>query len=680
VTPPLPESCFEWPAGAPVGEALPREWLVTNGLGGYASGTLAQCNTRRYHGLFVPALPGWGRTVVVPRLREEISSGEQVFRLDGEELVDGQLHLPGLSQLRRFSLCGNLPRWEWALGAARVSRELVFLHAENTAFVRWTHLAGAPLRLRVRPFTAFRFHDKALPPPGELPTVVLRGERVEVQPAPHVQPLRLRVLAGCAVPFVSLPERSPALLYRVELARGLDHAESQLSPGYFECMLREGECLSLGMTMEPWEALERRADEAFDLERSRQARLLARAPAALSRGTGARLALAADQFLVQPSVRPQDEAWARTSGQHLRSVIAGYPWFTDWGRDTMISLEGLTLSTGRHEEAAAILRTFQHYVKDGLLPNLFPEGGNEGLYHTADATLWYFHALARYLAASGDTGLLRDVYPTLEEILRRHLDGTRFGIHVDPSDGLLHQGTEAWPLTWMDARVDGWVVTPRRGKAVEINALWFNALSWAARWAEQLGREGAHWHHAAERAREGFNARFWNEEAGHLFDVVDTDRGGDDPALRPNQVFALSLDHPVLSRPHWNAVLDSVTRHLLTPVGLRTLAPGHPAYRATYDGDLRARDAAYHQGTAWPWLLGHYVDACLRAGRPATELAPLVQRLVDGLDTACVGSLGEIFDASSPWRPRGCFAQAWSVAEVIRLWGRLGDTRGAAPV
>ncbi|MBM4381097.1 MAG: glycogen debranching enzyme family protein, partial [Deltaproteobacteria bacterium] len=352
MSPPLPESGFEWPAGAPANEALPREWLVTNGLGGYAAGTLAQCNTRRYHGLFVPALPGWGRTVVVPRLREEVFSAGQVFRLDGEELADGQLRLPGLEQLRGFRLVGSLPRWEWALGAARLAREFVFLHAENTAFIRWTHLSGAPLRLRVRPFTAFRFHDKPLPPPGELPTVVLRGERVEVQPAPHVQPLRLRMVAGSAVPFVSLPERSPELLFRVERARGLDHAEKQLSPGYFECVLRGGETLSLGMTLEPWEALERRADEAFELERARQSRLLSRAPRALANGPGARLALAADQFLVQPSVRPQDEAWARASGQHLRSVIAGYPWFTDWGRDTMISLEGLTLATGRYDEAA----------------------------------------------------------------------------------------------------------------------------------------------------------------------------------------------------------------------------------------------------------------------------------------------------------------------------------------
>jgi predicted glycogen debranching enzyme len=680
VSPPLPESCFEWPTGAPADVALPREWLVTNGLGGYAAGTLAQCNTRRYHGLFVPALPGWGRTVVVPRLREELFAGDQAFRLDGEELTDGQLRLPGLQRLRRFTLSGSLPRWEWDLGEAQLSRTFVFLHAENTAFVRWVHLGGAPLRLRIRPFTAFRFHDKPLPPPGELPTVVLRGERVEIQTAPHVQPLRLRMVAGSAVPFVSLPERSAELLLRVERARGLDHAESQLSPGYFECTLRSGESLSLGMTMEPWEALERRVDEAFELERARQSRLLARAPAPLSRGTGARLALAADQFLVQPSVRPQDEAWARASGQHLRSVIAGYPWFTDWGRDTMISLEGLTLATGRHEEAAAILRTFQHYVKDGLIPNLFPEGGNEGLYHTADATLWYFHALARYLAATGDAALLRDVYPTLEEILRRHLHGTRFGIRVDPADGLLHQGHDAWPLTWMDARVDGWVVTPRRGKAVEINALWFNALSWATRWAELLGKQGAHWRQAAERAREGFNARFWNEDAGHLFDVVDTEGGGDDPALRPNQIFALSLDHPVLAPARWGAVLDAVTRHLLTPVGLRTLAPGHPAYRATYDGDLRARDAAYHQGTAWPWLLGHYVDAALRAGRPRAELSPLVEQLAGALDTACVGSLGEIFDASPPWRPRGCFAQAWSVAEVIRHWVRLGDSSSAPPL
>jgi predicted glycogen debranching enzyme len=668
----LPEAGFQFPEGAPAEEALSREWLVTNGLGGYASGTLAGCNTRRYHGLFVPTLPGLGRVVVVPRLEEHVHCAGRAFRLDGEELAGGTLHLPGLSSLRGFTLTGTLPRWEWSLGGTRLSRELVFLHEENTVFLRWRHLGGAPLQLQLRPFTAFRFHDRPLPREPVRAQHDVASDRISLKLAEHVPLLRLRWSAPGGASFAPEPLESPELFYRVERARGLDHLERQHSPGLVTCTLRQGDSVSLGLTLEPWEALDRRADEAFELEQARQARLLASAPRALRTGTGARLALAADQFLVRPITRPQEEAWARAEGHTLRSVIAGYPWFTDWGRDTMISLEGLTLSTGRYAEAAAILRTFQHSVRDGLLPNLFPEGGQEGLYHTADATLWFFHALARYLRVTGDAELLHHAWPTLEDILRHHLRGTRFGIRVDPSDGLLTQGTAELPLTWMDARVDGWVVTPRRGKAVEINALWFNALQHAAHWARQLGRPSAEWEEAAALACTSFDRRFWDPTAQHLLDVVDGESPSTDGALRPNQLLAISLDHPVCRPERWQPVLAAVDRALLTPVGLRTLAPGHPDYRATYDGDLTARDAAYHQGTAWPWLLGHYVDAAARAGRPAAEIDPRLRELALRLDTGCVGSLGEIFDATAPFRHRGCFAQAWSVAELMRHWHRLG--------
>jgi predicted glycogen debranching enzyme len=344
----------------------------------------------------------------------------------------------------------------------------------------------------------------------------------------------------------------------------------------------------------------------------------------------------------------------------------------------MISLEGLTLSTGRPFEARWILRTFAHYVRDGLIPNMFPEGQNQGLYNTADATLWFFHALHRYLERTKDQTTLRLLLPTLKQIVQHHIQGTRFGIKVDPADGLLNQGAEGFQLTWMDAKVGDWVVTPRRGKAVEINALWYNALRLLQGWlvetddaaaAECLGI-------AADKARVSFNTRFWNENGGYLYDVVDGD-GGDDASFRPNQIFAISLDHPVLDPVRWKFVMTAAQEKLLTPVGLRSLAPGEPDYKPRYDGDLRARDAAYHQGTVWAWLIGPFIDAWLKVYPKNRDGA---RRLLIGFEPhlaeAGIGSISEVFDAEPPFTPRGCIAQAWSVAEVLRCLIKTGMSSG----
>jgi predicted glycogen debranching enzyme len=385
-------------------------------------------------------------------------------------------------------------------------------------------------------------------------------------------------------------------------------------------------------------------------------------------GFAADLVLAADQFVVTPAARVEDSARAHAGGEEARTVIAGYHWFTDWGRDTMISLEGLTLLTGRPRDARYILRTFAAHVRDGLIPNFFPDHGREGLYHTADATLWFFHALDRYVRITGDRETLTDLLPTLKDIFRRHLDGTRFGIGVDPTDGLLRQGAEGYQLTWMDAKVGDWVVTPRRGKAVEINALWYNAMRLLADWLKAGDTTADNARAAAERAYASFNARFWNPKTNGLFDVVDGE-AGDDPAIRPNQIFAVSLTHPVLEPRRWPAVVELVRDRLLTPVGLRSLDPAHPDFKAKYYGDLRARDAAYHQGTVWAWLIGPFIDAWLRT-HPEDERTArsFLAGFEAHLSEACVGSIGEVFDAEAPFTPRACIAQAWSVAEVLRGW------------
>ena len=338
----------------------------------------------------------------------------------------------------------------------------------------------------------------------------------------------------------------------------------------------------------------------------------------------------------------------------------------------MISLEGLTRVTGRCLEAGYILRTFAHYVRDGLIPNMFPDRQKEGLYHTADATLWFFHALGRYLTKSNDHITLRLLLPTLVNIIEHHLRGTRFNIHVDPKDGLLIQGQEGYQLTWMDAKMGDWVVTPRRGKAVEINALWFNALKLLEGWLREMGKADAavRYGEQAERARESFNRRFWFAEGRHLYDVVDVDGGSaNDPACRPNQLFAISLDHPVLEEARWRAVVDAAERELLTPVGLRSLSPNHPDYKPLYGGDLRSRDGAYHQGTVWAWLIGPFIDAWLKVYPQDVSMArKFLERFPDSMNENGIGTISEVFDALEPHAAGGCIAQAWSVAEVLRCW------------
>ena len=409
-------------------------------------------------------------------------------------------------------------------------------------------------------------------------------------------------------------------------------------------------------------------EDAERAERERRERLLAIAKLDPADPFGAQLALAADQFIITPAGRAEEAARARAAGEEVRTIIAGYHWFTDWGRDTMISLEGLTLCTHRFREAAYILRTFGHYIRDGLIPNMFPDGARDGLYHTADATLWFFHAVDRFVRVTGDVDTLRALIPKFVDVIACHVRGTRFGIGMDPRDGLLRQGADGYQLTWMDAKVDDWVVTPRRGKAVEINALWYNALSLLDGWLREYGgpRPDLDLSALSDRVRASFNARFWYDEGGYLYDVIDGEHGND-TAYRPNQIFAIALERPVLDPARWRAVVDVVHDRLLTPVGLRSLAPGHPDYKPKYYGDLRSRDAAYHQGTVWGWLIGPYVDAWLRVHPDDREGA---RRLLDGFEAhlkeACVGSISEIFDAEPPYTPRGCIAQAWSVAEVLR--------------
>jgi predicted glycogen debranching enzyme len=662
---------LRWDRDRDPAELRQREWLVTNGLGGYASGTLAGIPTRKYHGLFVPNLAApKGRHIMISRCDECIITPTRQLYLGGAEFEHDRFVGESHRYLKEFRLDHRIVTWTFEFDDLVLEKSIVMVHNQNTACVQYRLLRGDRLQLQVRPFVSFRRHDD-MPTsvPGDAFMLDVRRGRHEIHHAHSPLVLRVALRPGPTT-FMTEEHDDHRFVYRVERDRGDPAFDSAFSPGYFAAQVTAEQPTVFVASTHAWDRLDFDATEVFDAERRRVDALLSLAPHLRGDDFAEQLAIAADQFVVLPGSRIEENVMAQAEGTELRSVYAGYHWFGDWGRDTMISLEGLTLCTGRYREAGAILRTFSHYIKDGLLPNLFPEGEREALYHTVDATLWYFHAISRYVETTGDRSILLQLYPTLQSVIERHLAGTRFNIHVDPADGLLTASAEGYQLTWMDAKVDGWVVTPRRGKPVEIQALWYNALKLMALWGEQLGVESYRVYDGhANRARESFNARYWNPATGCLFDVIDGPTG-EDPAIRPNQVFAISLANPILYERRWEAVMEVVRNRLVTAYGLRTLSADHPEYKAHYRGDLRSRDAAYHQGTVWPWLIGHYVDACLKVRRDKVGARQLLEGFRTHLCDAGVGSISEIFDAEEPYAPGGCIAQAWSIAEVLRAWLR----------
>jgi predicted glycogen debranching enzyme len=649
----------------PTSPFVTREWLVTNGLGGYASGTVATIATRRFHGLLIAALPPpLGRTMVIAHVSETVRLADgRAAQLGAQPGPPAHgVPLPSAT-LVAFRLELGLPVWRYEFEGVVIERRLWMAHRQNTVFASYRLAAGtSPVAIEVEPWIHFRPHDGALDLPNGGPyALTVVDDRYEVSSEGYPT-LRMRVDRDAST-FTIDRRRMRDVAYLIERSRGYDSVGELYSPGYFRFSLAPEATANFVASTESWQTLGAVAPSAArEVESARRQQLVAAAAPAARDGLAAHLVLAADQFVITPENRA--DGGPRRDDE--RTVIAGYHWFTDWGRDTMISLEGLTLTTGRAAEAAGILRTFAEYVKDGLIPNLFPEHGSEGLYHTADATLWFFHAVDRYLDVTGDRAMLDSLLPKLVDIIEHHVAGTRFAIGMAP-DGLLSQGAAGYALTWMDAKVGDLVVTPRRGKAVEINALWYNALSLVAGWVEAArGAEAAaRYKDLALRAYDSFNRRFWYEGGGYLYDVVDGEHG-DDTAFRPNQILAVSLRHPVLDPARWATIVEQVRERLATPVGLRSLAKDQPDYRAKYFGDLHARDLAYHQGTVWAWLVGPLVDATIKVhGRPR-EARELLAGFVAHLTEAGVGSISEIFDAEPPFTPRGCIAQAWSVAEVLR--------------
>lgn len=643
--------------------AASREWLVTNGLGSYAAGTVSGAATRRYHGLLVAALvPPLRRVVLVAGLEIVARYRGQDYPLTSHEYGGGVVHPAGHRHVEAFYLNGGLPNWTFAFADVRLVQSVWMAREADISYVHWrVERASAPVELAVRPLCAGRdFHALNR---GERPVALTEvAGGVELTGLSEGRPLRLVCTGGR---FVSQPAMYWNFHLRVEAGRGLDATEDLYVPGSFHLPLDSHGSTTLVLSATVTAAL----PPATALAADRQHRATVLGPRQWEPGWIRQLSLAADQFLVRRA----------TAGANGVTLLAGYPWFGDWGRDTMIALPGIALAGRSREQAAAgpaatILRSWARHLRDGLLPNRFPEAGDDAEYNTADATLWFFQALHACWQATGDDALLRELWPVLTDSIACHLRGTRHGIGVDPADGLLRAGEPGLQLTWMDARVNNEVITPRIGKPVEINALWHSALCRMGDFAAHLGETtlAREYHGLAGRVAAGFRQRFWCDSAGHLYDVVDGPDGPpDDASLRPNQIFAVSLEESLLAPAMARAVVDACQRELLTPMGLRTLAPADPRYRGTCVGSPAERDAAYHQGTVWPWLLGSFALAHWRVYGDQASARLLLAGIGSHLAEACVGTVSEIFDGDAPHRPRGCFAQAWSVAEVLRAWYAL---------
>jgi predicted glycogen debranching enzyme len=649
-----------------LGAAESREWLVTNGIGGYASGTVAGGMTRRYHGLLIAALqPPLGRTQLVAWIDEIVHCAGAEFALATHRWVNGAVEPNGFQYIEGFRLEGTTPVWTYALGDARLEKRVWMQQDANTTYVQYALVeASAPIEMELKPWVNYRdFH--ASTHAGDW--------KMRVDAVEH----GIRVVAfDGAVPFYLKSKEATCEprneWYRdcflpAERERGLDDREDHLLAALFRAKLQAEESITIVATTEEAAALD--GDVARAQRAAHETKLVASWNAqskAIPAGPPdwvRQLVLGADQFIVKRALPDQRDG---------RSVIAGYHWFGDWGRDTMIALPGLTLATGRSDVARRILLAFANYVDRGMLPNNFPDAGGKPACNTVDAALWYFEAVRQYFAATGDMQALQKLFPVLAGIIDAHVKGTRYQIHVDPADGLLYAGESGVQLTWMDAKIGDWVVTPRTGKAVEINALWINALETMKRFAGALKMPSETYQALSSRARDGFG-KFWNAQRQCCYDVIDAPGTGNDASLRPNQIFAVSLPVSPLSREQQKAVVDVCAAELLTPYGLRSLAPKESGYQGHYAGGPRERDAAYHQGTVWAWLLGPFVSAHQRVYGDRAAAMRFLEALGAATQRYGLGTLGEIFDGDAPFAPKGCIAQAWSVGEALRAWVGLAS-------
>jgi predicted glycogen debranching enzyme len=645
-------------------QAERREWWLANGLGGYAGGTIAGSLTRRYHGLLIaPVASPLGRRLILAKADATVVAGARAWPLFTNRWKSGAVSPAGHVRIGSFHLDYSTPVWSYEIGDHRIEARIWMEPGAHSVYAAWRLLPQPPppeqaLSLRVTLLANDRDHHGTTAVGGFAPEIVVEGERLSLTDNAGVA-LSIRAPGGSIVPK---REWYRDFALALEAERGLDSIDNHLCVGEVTLPLLPGQWCGIGASLngEPAGDLEAALERRLDHDRRAVSTAIASSPAMRDAPPWiARLALAADAFVfARPLVSVPD-------GQ---SVIAGYPWFGDWGRDTMISLPGLTLATGRPQVAHRILATFASFVSQGMLPNVFPGAGDRAEYNTADASLWFFEAWRAYFEATKDVGALRAVFPVLSDMIDWHEKGTRYGIAVDRADGLLKAGVTGVQVTWMDAKIGDWVVTPRIGKPVEINALWYNALRIMSTFATTLGvphRFGA----AAEAAKRSFT-RFLRADGEGLYDVIDGPNG-DDASIRPNQIFAVSLPHSPLAAADQATVVHACRRHLLTAYGLRSLAPGSPGYHAHYGGGVLERDGGYHQGPVWPWLLGPFCLASYRVTGDAAAAQDLLAALSDELEDQGVGTIGEICDGDPPHQPRGAPAQAWSVACTLDAWRLL---------
>jgi len=648
-----------------------REWLVTNGLGGFAAGTIAGPLTRRYHGLlFAARTPPVGRTLLCPKIDAELEYDGATYALATDLWRGGAIAPLGYRLLTGFRREGTVPVWTFTCGDALIERRVWMEHEANRTYVEHRVVrARRPVHLTLRAFANHRDLHATTHAGDWTMQVSATPTGIRVVPFDGAMTISLRADRGTwAAEHVWYRDYD----YPVERERGLDDSEDHLRVATFEAAVASGETLTIAVADHELDPIDGAA--ALESRRARDRELIAgwRGPQRERAGDAPHwmppLVLAADQFIVRRA-QPDDADGL--------SVIAGYPWFADWGRDTAIALPGLALATGRPAVARSILRTFARYVDRGMLPNVFAEDG-QAEYNSVDAALWYVQAMRRYIAATGDGWMLAETFPVLRAIVDAYTKGTRFGIAVDPVDGLLRAGEPGVQLTWMDAKVGDWVVTPRIGKPVEVNALWIAALRACEGFARTLGHDPLAFANAARRAEASFE-RFWNPQLGWCYDVLDGPDGAD-TSLRPNQIFAVSLPIDVLDDRRRRAIVDVCASRLWTPAGLRSLDQHDPRYAGRYAGDQRARDGAYHQGTVWTWLAGPFAVAHRRVYADPAASEEFLAACASGLTADALGTLPEIADGDAPFAARGAFAQAWSVATLLDAWFTLAAQTGESPL
>ncbi len=645
-----------------------REWLVTNGIGGYASGTISGILTRCYHGLLIAALnPPVARTLLLTKLDETVNYNGQLYDLSANRWSDVTIAPQGYLNIESFNLDGTIPVWHFAFADGLLEKRIWMQRGENTTYIRYSYQRGTqPLTLSLKALVNYRDYHSTTKGKSLFSINRLKQQGLEIKAFPDAVSLYLSAISpnqnnNFSWKLNNTWYRNFALA--IEKYRGLDDVEDHFLAAIGNVTLQPGDYITIVASTQSKHQIpdyqetvsrEKLLVTQFSFSNNNLSRTI---PDWIKQ-----LVLAADQFIVDRPLPDNPKG---------KTIIAGYPWFTDWGRDTMIALPGLTISTGRYDIAKTILLTFAKYVDRGMLPNVFPDAGETPHYNTVDATLWYFEAIRTYYKATKDREFLTELFPLLADIINWHIKGSRYNIKMD-DDGLLYAGEAGVQLTWMDAKVGEWVVTPRIGKPVEVNALWYNALACMVYFSEILNKSVSKYQEMADNTRSHFS-KFWYEAGGYCYDVIDSP-DGNDISFRPNQIFAVSLPNigairsSPLRKPQQKMVVDQVAQKLLTSYGLRSLSTDNSNYSGIYGGDRLQRDGSYHQGITWSWLIGHLIQAHLQVYKNPELALSFLLPMADHLQDGCIGSISEIFDGDTPFIPRGCFAQAWSVAEVLRSW------------